>query len=159
LEKALSLVEEGSIEGAQAILEEARFILWNKAPLKIANCLFVEEEPYSFGVYKERPSNFFAPDETIYVYAEPQNYTIKEESGNYHIYFLLDFNLYDKDGNLLGGQESFGNMRYITKKPVYETFLDLKFNFDLGPGDYVLEVIVRDQLGNKSGSFRLPFKK
>ena len=43
LEKALSLVEEGSIEGAQAILEEARLILWNKAPLKIANCLFVEE--------------------------------------------------------------------------------------------------------------------
>jgi len=49
-------------------------------------------------------------------------------------------------------------MRYITKKPVYETFLDLKFNFDLGPGDYVLEIIVRDQLGNKKRGASPVFK-
>jgi len=49
-------------------------------------------------------------------------------------------------------------MRYITKKPVYEIFFCFKFNFDLGPGDYVLEIIVRDQLGNKKKELRLPLK-
>jgi len=51
-------------------------------------------------------------------------------------------------------------MRYITKKPVYEIFFcfKFKFNFDLGPGDYVLEIIIRDQLGNKKKELRLSLK-
>jgi len=43
-----------------------------------------------------------SPGEPIYGYAEPRNYTITDESGTYHIYFALDFNLYDKDGKSPG---------------------------------------------------------
>lgn len=159
LEQAASLLREGNLGEAQKLLDEARLSLWNKAPMRVENYTFVEEESQSYGVWRERISNFFAPDETIYIYAEPKNYTILKEGNAYHIYFETDFNVYDMDGNLLGGQESFGEFRYITRSPVYETYLNLYFDFEIEPGEYVLEVILQDKFSNKSASFRLPFRK
>lgn len=52
MEKALNLAKEEASRKPN-IPEGSTFILWNKAPLKIAECLFVEEKLYSFGVDKE----------------------------------------------------------------------------------------------------------
>ncbi|MCD6156236.1 MAG: hypothetical protein J7J32_04265, partial [Candidatus Atribacteria bacterium] len=131
--QAASLLREGNLEEAQKLLDEVRLLLWNKAPMKVENYTFVEEESESYGVYRERISNFFAPDETIYVYAEPKNYTIRKEDNTYHIYFDVGFNLYDKEGNYIGGQDSFGSFRYITRSPVYETYLNLFFECAVFP--------------------------
>jgi len=118
----------------------------------------VEEESESYGVYRERISNFFASDETIYVYAEPKNYTIRKEGNTYHIYFDVGFNLYDAEGNYIGGQDSFGSFRYITRSPVYETYLNLYFDFaEIPSGEYILEVTLQDKFSEKNTSFRLPF--
>lgn len=158
--QAASLLREGNLEEAQKLLDEVRLLLWNKAPMKVENYTFVEEESESYGVYRERISNFFASDETIYVYAEPKNYTIRKEGNTYHIYFDVGFNLYDKEGNYLGGQDSFGSFRYITRSPVYETFLNLYFDFaEVPSGEYVLEVTLQDKFSEKSTSFRLSFRK
>jgi len=159
VDQAASLLREGNLEEAQRLLDEVRLLLWNKAPMRVENYTFVEEESQSYGVWRERISNFFAQDETIYIYAEPKNYTILKEGNAYHIYFDVDFNLYDAEGNYLGGQESFGSFRYITRSPVYETFLNLYFDFEIDPGEYVLEVVLRDKFSEKSASFRLPFRK
>jgi len=51
--KKLLTLQRRKHRGSPIFLEEARFILWNKAPLKIAECLFVEGKLYSFGVDKE----------------------------------------------------------------------------------------------------------
>ncbi len=159
LQSALSSYQAGDLNASQEALEKARLLLWNKAPMKMVNPVFTEGEAQSYGYYTKRLSNFFAADEKLFVYVEPKNYTIREESGAFHIYFTVDFNVYDTEGNFIGGQESFSDFRYVTASPVFEVFLVTTLNFDLEPGDYIVEIICRDKFSDKKASFNLPFKK
>ncbi|MCS7242885.1 hypothetical protein [Candidatus Caldatribacterium sp.] len=159
LQDAVTLLTEGKVEEAQDLVKRAYLVLWNKAPLTCPTYLFVEEEPRSFAVYRPRPSQTFIGDEVMYVYAEPKNYTILQEGDVYHTYLAVGYAVYDKGGNYLGGEESWEEFRYITKAPVFELFFSFSFSFNLDPGDYVLEVTVKDKLSDKETSFRLPFKR
>jgi len=159
LQSALSSLQAGDLNAAQESLDKVRLMLWNKAPMKMVNPTFTEGKAQNYGYYSKRLSNFFAADESLLVYAEPKNYTIREEAGAYHIYFVVDFNVYDVEGNFIGGQEAFYDFRYITTNPVYETYLVFTLDFDLDPGDYVVEIICRDKFSDKKASFTLPFKK
>jgi len=159
LEEAKALLSEGKLEEAQGVLEAVRLNLWNQLPMRIEKVAFVEDGVQSFGVFRERASDLFARGEKIFIYGEPKNYTILREGELYHIFFTTDFNLYDNQGNLLASQEEFGSFRYITQSPIFEVFLDLSFNLTgLEAGDYVLEVVSKDRLAEKSASFKLPFK-
>lgn len=159
LKEAASLLEGGKVAEAREILDEVRLSLWNKAPLECPVVAFVEEEPESFGVYRTRPSRVFASGETMHVYAELQNYTILQDEEVYHIFLTVSYNVYDSEGNHLGGENPWENFRFITQRPVYEFFLRLSFDFDIEPGEYTLEVIVKDRLAEKETSFQLPFKR
>ena len=159
LKEAASLLEGGKVAEAREILDEVRLSLWNKAPLECPVAVFVEEEPESFGVYRTRPSRVFASGETMHVYAELQNYTILQDEEVYHIFLTVSYNVYDSEGNHLGGENPWENFRFITQRPVYEFFLRLSFDFDIEPGEYTLEVIVKDRLAEKETSFQLPFKR
>ncbi len=159
LKSALSSLQAGDLNATQDSLEKVQLQLWNKAPMKMVNPTFTDGEAQSYGSYTKRPSNFFAADEKLFIYVEPKNYTIREEGGAYHIYFTTDFNVYDKDGKLIGGQEAFSDFRYITATPVFELYLVITLNFDLDPGDYTVEIVCRDKFSDKQASFKLPFKK
>lgn len=159
LQDAAALVTEGKLEEAQALVEEAYLVLWNKAPLTCPVYLFVEGEPETFGVYRERPSRSFVSGETMHVYARPKNYTILREDNIYHVHFSLSYSVYDKDGNYLGGEDPWEEFRYLTHAPVFELFLSLSFSFEINPGEYLLEVKVKDKLSDKETSFKLPFKR
>ena len=159
LQSALSSYQAGDLNASQEALEKARLLLWNKAPMKMVNPVFTEGEAQSYGYYTKRLSNFFAADEKLFVYVEPKNYTIREEGGAFHIYFTVDFNVYDNEGNFIGGQEAFSDFRYVTVSPVFEVFLVTTLDFDLEPGDYNVEIICRDKFSDKKASFKLPFKK
>lgn len=159
LQDAASLVTEGKIEEAQALIREAYLVLWNEAPLTCPVYLFVEGEPESFGVYRPRLSQTFVDGETMYVYAEPKNYTLFKEGDLYHVYLSVGYAVYDKDGNYLGGEESWEDFRYLVRTPIFEFFFSFSFSFDIDPGEYILEVTVTDRLSNKKTSFQLPFKR
>lgn len=159
LEEAKVLLAEGKLEEAQEKLEEVRLHLWNKLPMWVEKATFVDDEPQSFGMFRKRASGVFAKGDTIFVYGEPKNYTILYEDGLYHTSFVMDFNLYDSEGNELTSQKEFGSFRFIARSPVFEVFLDVSFNSTgLGAGDYVLEVVLRDKLSEKTANFKLPFK-
>jgi len=158
LKEAASLLEGGKVTEAREILDEVRLSLWNKAPLRCPVVAFVEEGPESFGVYRKRPSHAFVSGETMYVYAELENYTILQDAEVYHTFITVSYNVYDSEGNHLGGEDPWENFRFITQRPVYEFFLRLSFDFNLEPGEYTLEVTVKDRLAEKETSFQLPFK-
>ncbi|MEN3186430.1 MAG: hypothetical protein ABDK94_02380 [Atribacterota bacterium] len=159
LEEVKALLTEGELEEAQQKLEVVRLSLWNKLPMRVEKATFVEERTQSFGAFRKRASNVFAKGETIFVYGEPKNYTILNEDDLYHIFFVMDFHLYDREGNELTNQKEFGSFRYITQSPIFGAFLDVFFNSEgLEVGDYILEVVVRDKFSEKSANFRLPFK-
>jgi hypothetical protein len=109
LQSALSSYQAGDLNASQEALEKARLLLWNKAPMKMINPVFTEGEAQSYGYYTKRLSNFFAADEKLFVYVEPKNYTIREESGAFHIYFTVDFNVYDTEVTLLEARKLFLN--------------------------------------------------
>lgn len=159
LQDAAALVTEGKLTDAQALVEEAYLALWNQAPLTCPVYLFVEEEPESFSMYRARPSQTFVDGETMYVYAKPKNYTILKEGDVYHVYLSAGYAVYDKDGNYLGGEEHWQDFRYITRAPIFELFFSFSFEFNIDPGEYILEVTLKDRLSNKETSFRLPFKR
>ncbi len=159
LQDAAALASEGKIEEAQALVEEAYLALWNKAPLTCPVYLFVDEEPEAFRVYRKRPSQTFVQGETMYVYAEPKNYTILKEDDVYHVYLTIGYAVYDKDGNYLGGEDPWQDFRYLSHAPLFGFFFSLSFSFDIKPGEYVLEVTVQDRLSDKKTSFKLPFKR
>lgn len=159
LQDAATLVTEGKLTEAQALLEEAYLDLWNQAPLTCPVYLFVEEEPESFGVYRERISQSFVDGETMHVYAKPKNYTILKEGDTYHVYLTVSYAVYDKDGNYLGGEDPWQDFRYLTRVPIFELFFSFSFSFELDPGEYTLEITVKDRLAEKTTSFRLPFKR
>ncbi|WP_438317084.1 hypothetical protein ACP6EK_01885 [Candidatus Caldatribacterium sp. SIUC1] len=159
LEEAASLIEAGKIDEAQRILEDVRLALWNRAPMACPVYCFVEKEPESFGVYHRRISSTFVAGETMYVYAEPKNYTILKEGNIYHVFLTVSYAVYDKDGNYLGGEDPWENFRYLVQSPMFEFFMSLSFDFTIDPGEYVLEIKVKDRLSDKETSFRLPFKR
>jgi hypothetical protein len=159
LQAALKSIEAGDFLLAQKNLEQVQFILWNKSPMIIENVTFTEDETHAYGAFKKRASNVFAPDETIYVYAEPKYFTLFKQNEQYVISLVIDCNLYDKEGNLLLNKEAFSQYQYTTQKPVREIFLNLYFNIKIDPGEYQIEIIVHDQFSDKSASFKLPFQK
>ena len=159
LQTAMNSIEAGDILLTQKILDQVQFILWNKSPMIIENVTFTEGETHAYGVFKERSSHVFAPDETIYIYAEPKYFTLLKRNDQYEISLVLDCNLYDKAGKLLIRKEAFSQYQYTTQKPVREIFLDLYFNLKIDPGEYQIEFVVRDQFSDKIASFKLPFQK
>ncbi|MCX6091026.1 MAG: hypothetical protein NTX88_11785 [Candidatus Atribacteria bacterium] len=159
LRSAMDSLQAGDIEKTQQTLDQVQLILWNQAPMKIENVTFTEGESHSYGVYKKRDSNVFQPQETMYLYAEPKNFTIQKENGQYAISLVFDVNLYDKNGKVLVTKEAFNKYDYATQKPVTEIFLNLYFNLTVDPGEYFLEVILRDQFSGKTASLNLPFRK
>lgn len=159
LQSAMNSIEAGDFIMAQKTLDQVQFILWNKSPMIIENVTFTEGETHAYGVFNKRASNVFEPDETIYVYAEPKYFTLKKQDEQFVIFLILDFNLYDKVGNLLISREAFNQYQYSTKKTVREIFVDLYFNLKIDPGEYQLEVVFHDQFSDKTSSFKLPFQK
>ncbi|HAX98581.1 MAG TPA: hypothetical protein DCY12_06770 [Candidatus Atribacteria bacterium] len=159
LQSAMNSIKNGDILLAQKNLEQVQFILWNKSPMTINSVTFTEGENHAYGVFKERLSHIFAADETIHIYAEPKYFTLFKNNEQYEISQVLDCNLYDKMGNLLISKEAFSQYQYSTKKIVREIFLDLNFNLKIDPGEYQIEIVVRDQFSDKTTSFKLPFQK
>ncbi|QPM69422.1 hypothetical protein [Atribacter laminatus] len=159
LQSAMNSIEASDFILAQKTLDQLQFILWNKSPMIIENATFTEGETHAYGVFNKRVSNVFGLDETIYVYAEPKYFTLTKQDEQYVIFLILDFNLYDKAGNLLISREAFSQYQYSTKKTVREIFVDLYFNLKIDPGEYQLEVVFHDQSSDKTASFKLPFQK
>jgi len=157
LQKAVALLEQGQGEDAQKLLEEVRLLLWNQLPLRVENVTLIEESAGGFGYFRPRNSRLYAQGEEILAYAEPKNYTILVEDGAYHIFLVLDAQLYGQERNLLFEQKEFLSFRYITLTPVFEVFFNLSFHLDeVPPGEYVLVVVVNDRLGGKNTTFEIP---
>lgn len=159
LETTKFLLQEEKLEEAQKTLEKVYLNLWNKSPMRVDKVTLIKEEATSFGTFRKRASSLFTQGEIILVYGELKNYTILYEEESYHFFFTADFNLYDGKGDLLGGQKEFMSYRSVTQSPIFETFLNLSFDFTgLETGDYVIEVILRDGFSEKSAKFQIPFK-
>lgn len=143
---------------ALAEVEAAFNLAWEKAPLGFSEALFVSSRPQGFGMYEERPTAVFAPDEDMFVYAEPFGYGYAENAGQFTIGFEADFELRTTKGQILHAQEGFATPGLTTRRRNKEFQVFITYNFKgLKPGEYVLVTRLRDRNSDKAGSFELPF--
>jgi hypothetical protein len=163
---AVLLLLVGAVPGRAQTLEEidrrdaAVLDAWKAAPLTIRKAVFVSEHPQGYGEYVERGDNVFKPGEKLVTYAEPVGYGWKDVgNGEYEFGFKADFLVKSSDGKVLGGQEDFADLTQKSRARNREFMVILTLSLsDAPPGEYLLEYKLRDVTGDKSTTFKMPFK-
>lgn len=157
--KAEALLEQGDPVAAVEALDQAMEEIWRRSPLVFRKTLFVEDSA-GFGVYRERESNVFEPDEPLIVYAEPIGFAYGENAiGGGEIALVTDFVLTDTSGEVLYSQDDFLPVslpvRYHNRE--FQMKLTVKLT-GLPVGKYIAKFHVRDKHSDKTGDFELPFE-
>lgn len=158
LEKTIEYVNREDYGQAVDVLEDVLLTLREKAPLKIEN-IALATNVYQFGVYDERESSVFAPDEPILMYCEVRNFTferISEES--WAIRLNVAVQILDVDDNLMLDLGDVGGLERIVKTPrSSDLMLYPTTSFEGAPsGDWKLRIIVTDVPSGKKGDFVVP---
>jgi hypothetical protein len=132
---------------------------WEKTPLTIRKVLFVAAPPEGFGMYQPRPNNVFKKGEPLIAYIEPVGFGWKElDEGRYTLGFRVSYKIYLADGKVGIAKDDFVTIQKQSYDRNREFNLVLTSNLDAPPGDYVLEYTLHDVTGDKSTTFKLPFK-
>ncbi|MGH6735121.1 MAG: hypothetical protein ACRECX_03455 [Methyloceanibacter sp.] len=140
-------------------MRKARLKVWDEGPLLFRRALFVADSPGGFGIYNARPDTVFKPGEKLVIYAEPVGFKWQNKDGLEHALLVADLVLRAEDGNVVASQESFGEFRFDSHEQNMEVMAVLTIDFTgAPPGKYVVECTFRDQMGDKSAKFALPFE-
>lgn len=133
--------------------------LWETLPYTTRHAMFVSKPADFFGGYERRPTNVFAPGETLRGYVEPVGFHHKRlDDGRLSFGVTTDFEILSHDGKILGGQKAFKSTDLVGHVRNREFFVDLTLTLDgLAPGDYVVAYTLHDHVGGASTRFELPF--
>ena len=153
INQALKFIDEEKYNEAVGELEEALTLVRSKSNLEFVNVVFTNEEAGGFGLYNQRENATFAPRETIFIYGEPKNYTIKEVKNDlYEIYLKEDLYILDQDNNVLQGQADYLDY-HITS---HSKNSDLLFTANITQttpfpiGNYKFHLVLKDVFSQKT---------
>jgi len=139
-------------------LQEALQVVWNKAPLAVRNVTFVAEQPEGYGQYQPRGEDVFEAVDPILLYCEPVGYTVVGGGNSYKFGLSADFVIQDESGQVLGGQEKFGQWQIVSRSFVTEFMMFFTLNLKgLPQGKYKLVVTLHDLNSDKNIAFDKPF--
>ena len=155
----LSTVAWGAdpLEQIKNLKSELEYV-WNEAPLTATNITLVTEQPGGYGMYTPRADTIFDAIDPILIYCEPIGYTVIKNGDQYEFSLSADFTVSDESGNILGGQENFGN--WGVKSRAFNTEFMMFFTFNLKGlpgGKYKLQVTLKDANSDKKTSFQQAF--
>ena len=142
-----------AVAGAQKALTEAL----QKTPLSLPVALFVKDKPAGYGMYEARHSNRFRVGEPLLFYVEPLGYKYKYSGDVVTFGVSMDLLLTRKD-EVLYRRSDF--MILDLKSHHANAELDLIGTLNLNdakPGDYLLEIVVRDHSSAETARTQLPF--
>ncbi|MDJ0930210.1 hypothetical protein [Breoghania sp.] len=147
--------------GLSADLSAARESLasaWSQSALSFTAATFTQGKARGYGRFTPKPQAEFAPDEPLYVYAEPVAFGYGSDGDRVTVELTASSELRNTTGQILAKGEEFARLKTETRHPVREFPAILSYRFDgLAPGDYVLVTRLDDANSDKSGSFSLPF--
>ncbi len=166
--RAEDLAEE--ISAARALFDDKRYVesidrleaaieaVNAEIPLTVRAVTLVEETR-SYGAYKPRASNVFAPDDKVRLYVEPLGYAFRRNGEAYESDLAGDFALKTPGGQTLLAQKDFARFGLSSRRRNRAYYLTLAYALGrLQPGDYVLVTTLRDLVSRKSTSFETPIK-
>ena len=130
-----------------------------RTPLFLTAALFAQGPSRGYGQYDARPHNAFTRKESMQVYLEPAGYDHAKQGELYRISLACGYAVLDAKGKTLTEDRTVKEVDIVSHQANSELAVDLVLPyFDLPPGNYQLEVIVRDRLAGDSTRVRLPFR-
>lgn len=134
-------------------LRRALAAAWKDLPFTALQAHLVADQPQGFGRYQIRKDNVFRGGEPVILYLEPVGYRVIRDKQNGEFFYNLtaDFNLVDAWGRVMSGRRDFAQFQAHTRHFPDQVPLTFTYNINgLPPGDYRLETVLKDVLGNKS---------
>ena len=134
--------------------------LWTRLPFQTRNVMFTSERANGFGVYKQRPSNVFAPGEDMLTYLEPVGYGWKALGPDtFGFGMVTDAEILQSDRTVLGGNKAFSKVDLTSHHRNREMFITLTMSVkDIEPGNYILAYTLHDAADtNRTTRLEQPF--
>jgi hypothetical protein len=153
INQALKFIDEEKYNEAVVELEEVLMLVKSKSNLEFVNVVFTNEEAGGFGLYNQRENATFAPGETLFIYGEAKNYTIKESQNNlYEIYLKEDLYILDQDSNVLFGQADFLDYHITSHSKNSDLFINntITQTSPFPVGNYKFRLVLKDVFSQKT---------
>ena len=132
-------------------LKQAVLYIWDEVPLTVKNIKIVEDT----STYVPRKSNIFRVGEKIHINAQLFGYRFKQTGGAYSIKITTDV-YFIKDGEVLAGQQDFGNFEITSPISNTEFRLDLTYWLsEAPPAIYDVQTVVHDRNSGQSTKFTI----
>ena len=149
-----SQTEMTALKDAEALYQQ----LWSEAPLTFDVALFTEGPATGYGAYIARRDNTFDAGETLFIYAQPSSFGFGKSGRLHTIDLLFDIAILDSTDEMIFQQDAFGSFAFQSYEQNREIMFNADITADLPPGDYVLQLRVRDQHKDGQDVVDLPFK-
>ena len=159
--QALKFIDENKFNEAVVELEEALNIVRNKADLELVNLFLCKEDPKMFGIYNPRENTLYKPNDTMFLYGEPRNFSFNEyPKGLFQCHFKAEFYLLDSGNNILFSDMNFLDFPLTSRIKNTEIFISAGFPvsaLSTTPGNYKIRLVLRDLLSQKSAEAIVDF--
>ncbi|GAA0778894.1 hypothetical protein E1180_19405 [Roseibium denhamense] len=131
---------------------------WESSGLAFAKALLTETKSNGFGQYSPRADADFAAGDPLYVYAEPVGYAFAQTGTGQSYQLTASYKLLNGSGQVLAEQQNFAEFSGSGRSLQLQLSAGLSFEFSgLPGGEYQLETMFTDTVGQQSASFTLPF--
>jgi hypothetical protein len=155
--QAESLAASGKTVEALDALSGAMDAVCAASPLAFRKVVIVDSSS-GYGVYKERASKTFKPDDKMMVYVEPICFGYGGSGDATTIGFTADLSIENTTGQVLGEAKNVFSLSTPATPGKREFSMTLSFGVPfLRPGDYKASFTVHDQNSDKTGTFDVPF--
>ncbi|MGY8770614.1 MAG: hypothetical protein ACKVH8_19545 [Pirellulales bacterium] len=127
------------------------------SPLDVHNLHFIESVE-SFGRFKAFSNTQFKPNQEVLLYAEIDNLTSTQVDGEYHSTLLSTYEIFDKAGQRIDYRK-FPEVKDTCNNQRRDFYVPYRLYIpeNLKPGNYVLELSVRDVDSEKFGEASIEF--
>ncbi|MQX36964.1 hypothetical protein [Roseospira navarrensis] len=158
VDRAAESVTAGEPAAAVEALREAMLAVWTAAPFALTRIEPSTEAATGFRAYTPREAAPYPAGTPLHLYIEPIGLDYTLEDGRYAMGLKADFLLLDTKGTILGGQRDFADVPFRSRVPSTDVFMTMSLGTEsLPPNDYVLQVTVRDGLGDDSVTEEVAF--
>ncbi len=140
-------------------LQQAILTHWSVSPLKIKNLVYVNRTPNFYGDVSLREDTQYSPGEVLYLYLEPNYYTIDEQDNTYSTHVTVDVKLILEDGTIAAHNPKIIDYGIEGTQPILGFYMDLSFELGSGipPGEHTVEIVMTDQLSGEKTTAQTQF--
>jgi hypothetical protein len=132
------------------------FDAWQNVPFSQRAVLFETASSTGFGMYTDRKSNVFKPNEKIITYVEPVGYGWKDLPDNvFELNIVADLKLLSEHGDVLNEQKAFSTNDLKSHHANMEFSMDFTLSLtDVPAGKYKIEYTLHDVSTKQDSTFQ-----